>query len=113
MDTRNALTVLDLPRGEGYYDSPIPSSEDSRIARAVRAFSEAEPAWQAAFREAIDTDRADLLCVWSERVAALAVRLDSQRLAVSGLVGQAEPHEAEHERARAIEPDREIGRAHV
>jgi hypothetical protein len=87
MDARDALTLLDLPRPEGYYDSPIPSAHDSQIARAVSAFSVAEPIWQAAFRDSIDHDRADLLCAWSERVAALAVRLDSVRPLVVGLVG--------------------------
>ncbi len=87
MDVRDALTALDLPHGDGYYDRPIPSEEDSRIGRALGAFTTAEPAWQAAFREAIDHDRAELLCVWSERVAALAVRLDSPRPLVIGLVG--------------------------
>src|ERR671922_2010548 len=86
MDVRDALGRLDLPRPDGYYDSPIPSAEDSQIARAVSAFSGAEPVWQAAFRDAIDPDRADLLCAWSERVAALAVRLDSPRPLVLGLV---------------------------
>ena len=87
MDVHDALTILDLPRGEGYYDHAIPSEEDSRIARAVKAFTDAEPAWQAAFREAMDHDRTDLLCAWSERVAALAVRLESPRPLVLGLVG--------------------------
>src|ERR1700755_2142673 len=87
MDVRDALASLDLPRSEAYYDGPIPSPEDSSIARAVRAFSEADPTWQAAFRDAIDHDRADLLCAWSERVAALAVRLDSERPVVIGLGG--------------------------
>jgi hypothetical protein len=86
MDVRDALTILELPHGDGYYDNPIPCPEDSRIARAVRAFTDADPAWQAAFREAMDGDRADLLCAWSERVAALAVRLDSPRPLVLGLV---------------------------
>jgi hypothetical protein len=87
MDVHDALAILDLPRGEGYYDHAIPSPADSRIARAVKAFTEAEPAWQAAFREAVDADRSDLLCAWSERVAALAVRLGSPRPLVLGLVG--------------------------
>jgi len=87
MDVRDALTILELPHGEGYYDNSIPCPEDSRIARAVKAFTDADPAWQAAFREAMDGDRSDLLCAWSERVAALAVRLDSERPIVLGLVG--------------------------
>jgi hypothetical protein len=87
MDVHDALAILDLPRGEGYYDQPIPCGEDSRIGRAVKAFTAAAPAWQAGFRETIDHDRADLLCAWSERVAALAVRLDSPRPLVMGLVG--------------------------
>jgi hypothetical protein len=87
MDVRDALTILDLPGGEGYYENAIPCEDDSRIARALKTFTTAEPALQAAFREAIDLDRAHLLCVWSERVAALAVRLDSARPLVLGLVG--------------------------
>src|ERR1044071_9769293 len=87
MDVRDALAMLELPRIDRYYDSPIPNAEDSHIARSVRAFTEADPVWQAAFRDAIDHDRADLLCAWSERVAALAVRLDSERPIVLGLIG--------------------------
>ena len=41
MDVHDALTILDLPRSEGYYDHPIPSAEDSRIGRAVKAFTTA------------------------------------------------------------------------
>jgi hypothetical protein len=86
MDTSDALATLDLPRGERYYDQRIPCRADERIGRALMAFSAAPPVWQAAFREAIDLDRADLLCAWSERIAALAVRLDSARPLVLGLV---------------------------
>jgi hypothetical protein len=86
METSDALATLDLPRGERYYDQRIPCADDSRIGRALKAFSAAPPVWQAAFREAIDLDRADLLCAWSERMAALAVRLDSPRPLVLGLV---------------------------
>ncbi len=86
MDVHAALAVLDLPRDESYYASRIPSADDSRVGRAIKAFSTASPPWQAAFREAIDLSRADLLCAWSERMAALAVRLDSARPLVLGLV---------------------------
>jgi hypothetical protein len=104
MDVHDALTVLDLPHGGGYYGNPIPCPEDSRIGRAVKGFTTAEPAWQAAFREAIDTDRADLLCAWSERVAALAVRLDSPRPLVMGLVGLSLAGEAESGEALLVAP---------
>lgn len=104
MDVRDALTVLDLPTADGYYDGPIPSAEDSRIGRAVKAFTTADPVWQAAFREAVDGDRADLLCAWSERVAALAVRLDSARPLVLGLVGLSLADEAESGEALLIAP---------
>src|SRR5918996_6270985 len=87
MDVRDALAVLDLPRGEGYYRNTIPCEEDSRIGRAVKAFTTSSPVWQAGFREEVDHDRADLLCAWSERVASLAVRLDSPRPLLLGLVG--------------------------
>ncbi|HEX2413544.1 MAG TPA: hypothetical protein VHJ39_20435 [Solirubrobacteraceae bacterium] len=86
MDVHEALAGLDLPRDEGYYPSRIPSAEDSRIGRVVKAFTAAAPGWQVAFRDAIDPGRADLLCAWSERMAALAVRLDSARPLVLGLV---------------------------
>jgi hypothetical protein len=104
MDVHDALTVLDLPRAEGYYESAIPGPEDSRVARAVRAFTEAEPSWQAAFRDAIDADRADLLCAWSERVAAMAVRLDSASPLVLGLVGLSVADEAGEGEALLIAP---------
>jgi hypothetical protein len=104
MDVHDALDILDLPRGEGYYDRRIPCPEDSRIGRAVKAFTAAEPAWQAAFREAVDHDRADLLCAWSERLAALAVRLDSPRPLVVGLVGLALADEADEGDALLVAP---------
>jgi hypothetical protein len=104
MDVHDALTVLDLPRGSGYYDNPIPCAEDDRIGRAVKAFSTAEPAWQAGFREAVDHDRADLLCAWSERLAALAVRLDSPRPLVIGLVGLSLAGDAESGEALLVAP---------
>jgi len=104
MDVHDALAILDLPRGEGYYEHAIPSSEDSRIARAVKAFTDAEPAWQAAFREAMDHDRSDLLCAWSERVAALAVRLESSRPLVLGLVGLSLADEAGDGEALLVAP---------
>ena len=86
MDTSDALASLDLPRGERYYGQRIPCGEDERIGRALKAFSAAPPVWQATFREAIDLGRSDLLCAWSERMAALAVRLESPRPLVLGLV---------------------------
>ena len=104
MDVRDALAILDLPRSEAYYDGAIPSAEDSSIGRAVKAFTEAEPGWQAVFRDAIDHDRADLLCAWSERVAALAVRLDSERPLVIGLVGLSVADEAAAGEAMLIAP---------
>jgi hypothetical protein len=104
MDVRLALRMLDLPPGGGYYDSAIPNGDDSQIARAVRAFSESAPAWQAAFRDSIDGDRADLLCAWSERVAALAVRLDSERPLVIGLVGLSLADEAAAGEALLVAP---------
>jgi hypothetical protein len=104
MDVHEALAILDLPRGEGYYEHVIPSAEDSRIARCVKAFTESEPAWQAAFREAMDHDRTDLLCAWSERVAALAVRLESARPLVLGLVGLSLADEAGDGEALLIAP---------
>ena len=76
-DVRTELSRLELPGGGGYYRSRIPCAEDSEIARAIHAFSESTPREQAAFRAGIDRTRAGLLQVWSERIAALAVRLDS------------------------------------
>jgi hypothetical protein len=104
MDVRDALSALDLPRNEGYYANSIPCGEDSRIGRAVKAFTLAEPVWQASFREAVDHDRADLLCAWSERVASLAVRLDSPRPLVLGLVGLSLASDAEVGEALLIAP---------
>jgi hypothetical protein len=104
MDVRDALTILELHHGDGYYDNPIPCEEDSRIGRAVRSFTDADPAWQAAFRQAMDGDRSDLLCVWSERVAALAVRLDSARPIVLGLVSLSLAGEAGDGEALLVAP---------
>jgi hypothetical protein len=99
IDVRTELSRLELPGDGGYYRSRIPCAEDSEIARAVNAFAEATPREQAAFRAGIDRSRAGLLQVWSERIAALAVRLDSPRPLVIGLVGLS--------LAQADEPDHE------
>jgi hypothetical protein len=104
MHVRNALATLDLPRVERYYDSPIPCAEDELIARAVKVYTAADPSWQAAFRDALDHDRADLLCAWSERVAALAVRLDSPRPLVLGLVALSVADDAAAGEALLIAP---------
>ncbi len=104
MDASDALDNLDLPRGERYYEQRIPCSDDSRIGRVLKAFTSAHPVWQAAFREAIDLDRADLLCAWSERMAALAVRLDSPRPLVLGLVALSLADEAADGEALLVAP---------
>ena len=88
IDVRTELKRLEIPQsGGGYYRSRIPCAEDSEIARAISAFADATPREQAAFRAGIDRTRAGLLQVWSERIAALAVRLDSPKPLVIGLVG--------------------------
>jgi hypothetical protein len=99
MDLRDLLGLLDLPHGEDYYSARIPGPADERIGRAVAAWSAAAPAAQAAIREAIDDERADLLRAWSERLASLGVRLDSSGPLVQGLVAlslaeEADPGEA-------------------
>jgi hypothetical protein len=104
MDTSDALACLDVPRGERYYDRRIPCADDERIGRALKAFTAAPPIWQAAFRESIDLDRAHLLCAWSERVAALAVRLDSARPLVLGLVALSLADETAHGEALLVAP---------
>jgi hypothetical protein len=104
MDTSDALASLDLPHREPYYDRPIPCADDSRIGRAVKGYSGAPPVWQAAFREAIDLDRADVLCAWSERIAALSVRLDSPRPLVLGLVALSLADEIEDGEALLVAP---------
>ena len=88
-DVRTELARLELPGGGGYYRSRIPCPEDSEIARAIKAFTESTPREQAAFRAGIDRTRAGLLQVWSERIAALAVRLDSPARSCSGSSGSA------------------------
>jgi hypothetical protein len=86
-DVRSELAKLEVPGGGAYYRSRIPCGQDSEIATAVSAFADATPREQAAFRAGIDRTRSGLLQVWSERLAALAVRLDSSRPLVLGLVG--------------------------
>jgi hypothetical protein len=86
MDLRELLGMLDMAPGERYYRSRIPCPEDERVAHAVRAFSESSPGRQAVFREAVDGVRAGLLVVFSERMAALAVRMESGGPIAQGLV---------------------------
>src|SRR5919197_3091914 len=102
MDVRELLSQLDMPPGEGYYRSRIPCPDDERIARVVRAFSEASPGRQAVFREAFDGMRAGLLLVFSERVAALAVRLESGEPLVQGLIAASLAQEGDPREALAV-----------
>jgi hypothetical protein len=99
MDLSAVLDLLDLPHADDYYAGRIPAPADERVGRAVAAFSSASPAAQAAIREAIGDDRADLLRAWGERLASLGVRLESSGPLVQGLVGlslaeEADPAEA-------------------
>src|SRR6201991_2735324 len=102
MDLNELLSQLDLPPGEAYYRSRIPCPDDERIARVVRAFSESSPGRQAVFREAMDGVRAGLLLVFSERVAALAVRLQSAEPIVQGLVAASLAQEGDPREALAV-----------
>ena len=102
MDLRDLLAQLDLPPGDHYYRARIPCREDEQVARVVRAFSEASPGRQAVFREAIDGMRAGLLLVFSERVAALAVRLESAEPLVQGLIAASLAQEGDPREALAV-----------
>src|SRR3954447_25655474 len=102
MDLRELLGMLDMPPGESYYRSRIPCPEDERVARVVRAFSESSPGRQAVFREAIDGVRAGLLLVFSERMAALAVRMESAQPVVQGLIAASLAQEGDPREALAV-----------
>src|ERR1700752_1434106 len=101
MDLRELLGMLDMPPGESYYRSRIPCPEAERVARA---FSESSPGRQAVFREAIDGVRAGLLLVFSERMAALAVRMESAQPVVQGLVAASLAQEGDPREALAVPP---------
>ena len=94
--------MLDMPPGESYYRSRIPCPDDERVARVVRAFSESSPGRQAVFRKAIDGVRAGLLLVFSERMAALAVRMESAQPIVQGLVAASLAQEGDPREALAV-----------
>ena len=87
-DVRDELARLELPGGGGYYRSRIPCAgglrdrpRDPRLHASPRRASRPRSA-------PASTARAPaLLQVWSERIAALAVRLDSPQPLVLGLVG--------------------------
>jgi hypothetical protein len=104
MDLHETLSLLDLPRGDAYHRSRIPNAYDSRVGRAVAAFTTATPGGQAAIREAIDDDRAGLLRAWSERLAALGVRLESHSPLVQGLVALSLAQEADGGEALLVAP---------
>ncbi|HEX6027003.1 MAG TPA: hypothetical protein VFZ00_33705, partial [Solirubrobacter sp.] len=102
MDLRQLLGTLDMPPGDGYYRSRIPCPEDEAVARVVRAFSESSPGRQAVFRDAVDGVRAGLLLVFSERMAAMAVRMDSGEAIVQGLVAASVAQEGDPREALAV-----------
>jgi hypothetical protein len=102
MDLRELLGTLDMPPGEGYYRSRIPCPDDEAVARVVRAFSESSPGRQAVFRDAVDGVRAGLLLVFSERMAALAVRMESGEAIVQGLVAASVAQEGDPREALVV-----------
>jgi hypothetical protein len=102
MDLAELLSQLDMPPGDSYYRARIPCPDDERIARVVRTFTESNPGRQAVFREAMDGARAGLLLVFSERVAALAVRLQSAEPIVQGLVAASLAQEGDPREALAV-----------
>jgi hypothetical protein len=104
MELHETLTLLDPPPAENYLQSRIPQALDTRVGRAVAAFGVASPGGQAAIREAIDDSRASLLRAWSERMAALAVRLESESPLVQGLVGLSLAQEADTGEALLVAP---------
>ena len=104
MDLHETLKLLDLPGGDAYHRSRIPNRCHSRVGRAVASFTAASPGGQAALREAIDEDRAGLLRAWSERLAALGVRLESQGPLVQGLVALSLAQEADGGEALLVAP---------
>jgi hypothetical protein len=104
MDLHETLELLDLPRNDAYFTSRIPHALDTRVGRAVAAFTVASPGGQAALREAMNDDRAGLLRAWSERLAALGVRLESESPLVQGLVGLSLAQEADAGEALLVAP---------
>ena len=104
MDLHETLELLDLPRDDSYYTSRIPHAYDNRVGRAVAAFTAASPGGQAAIRESIDDDRAGLLRAWSERLAALGVRFESESPLVQGLIGLSIAQEADGGEALLVAP---------
>src|SRR3954452_4385626 len=102
MDLRELLGMLDMPPGESYYRSRIPCPEDERVARVVRAFSESSPGRQAVFREAVDGVRAGLLLVFSESMAALAVRMEGGEPIAQGLISASRPQEGAPREALSV-----------
>jgi hypothetical protein len=104
MELHETLTLLDPPPAESYLPSRIPQALDTQVGRAVAAFTAASPGGQAAIREAIDEGRASLLRAWSERLAALGVRLESESPLVQGLVGLSLAQEADEGEALLVAP---------
>jgi hypothetical protein len=104
MDLHETLELLDLPRSDAYFTSRIPHAHDTHVGRAVAAFTAASPGGQAALRESMNEDRAGLLRAWSERLAALGVRLESESPLVQGLVGLSLAEEAEPGEALLVAP---------
>jgi hypothetical protein len=104
MDLRETLELLDLPVDEAYLAGRIPDALDTRVGRAVASFSAASPGGQAAVRAAVDHGRASLLRAWSERLAALGVRLESESPLVQGLVGLSIAQEADAGEALLVAP---------
>ncbi len=94
--------MLDMPPGESYYRSRIPCPEDERSRASSARSASPRPGRQAVFREAIDGVRAGLLLVFSERMAALAVRMESGEPVVQGLVAASLAQEGDPREALAV-----------
>ena len=80
--------------------SPAPTTSASPASCARSA--NPRPGRQAVFREAVDGVRAGLLLVFSERMAALAVRMESGQPIVQGLVAASLAQEGDPREALAV-----------
>lgn len=72
-----------------YHQSPLPGSVDAEILELVRAFAAAPPPLRLAFQDHVTNKHSYALLVFSERMAALAVRERNEEHVRNGLAALA------------------------
>ncbi|HEX6386848.1 MAG TPA: hypothetical protein VF177_19455 [Anaerolineae bacterium] len=85
--TKEAIDFLDQKTVLAYYQEPLPSATDDRLADIVGRFMAATGQEREAFQSALSQENRSLFGIYGHRAATLSVRQQDPDKLLSGLVG--------------------------